>query len=359
MLSQEIKQRFTEWWARENTSRPLVRLISYDPSYCTETLPDISGMGKTPEDYHMSPEFRIAAMDNFVKAYKFWCEAFPYIDLNIGPGSMATYLGSEPGFSFDTIWYNEIKAESLSDIEIHYDENAPWWVKHKELLKKAVRLSDGRYPIAIPDIQENLDILSALRGAQNLCFDLYDDPETVKRLQKVIDDAFFRYYDTCYDIVKLSDESSVFTAFSIWGEKKTAKIQCDFSAMISCETFDEYVLPALERQCNYLDNILYHLDGKDAIRHLPSLLKIEKLNAINWTPGAGQPDAGFECWYPLYDQIIDAGKGIWIGIGDGDVDSWIDRAKKILKRYGSRGIYFLFGVPDDAGAKKIIKELHL
>lgn len=32
-------------------------------------------------------------------------EAFPSVEINIGPGSMATYLGSEPYFAWDTVWY--------------------------------------------------------------------------------------------------------------------------------------------------------------------------------------------------------------------------------------------------------------
>ena len=359
MIKTEIKQRFTDWWARKNT-RPLVKLVSTKTDYDAKKLMDTSVPAKNPYDFHLSPEYRIAEMNNYLTRHDFWCDAFPFIDLNIGPGSMATYLGGEPQFSYDTIWYNEIKTDSLSGLgEIAFDPRNKWWETHKKILKRAVKLSAGKYPIAVPDIQENLDILSALRGPANLCFDLMDEPGLVKKYQAVIDGAFYRYYDECYNIVKLEDGSSVFTAFSIWGAGKTAKLQCDFSALISPQVFDEYVLPALTKQCAYLDNTLYHLDGKDAVRHLDSVLSIERLNALQWTPGAGQPDGGDEKWYPIYDKCAERGKGMWISIYDGSAEKWIYAAKRILKRYGSRGVYFLFGVTDQDGACKIIRELKL
>ena len=46
------------------------------------------------------------------------------------------------------------------------------------------------------------------------------------------------------------------------------------------------------------------------MRHLPALLEIEELNAIQWTPGVGQPQGGDPCWYDLYKRIRAGGKAI-------------------------------------------------
>ena len=47
-----------------------------------------------------------------------------------------------------------------------------------------------------------------------------------------------------------------------------------------------------------LDHSLYHLDGPDAIKHVPALMELEKLDALQWTCGAGQPDGACPRWYP-------------------------------------------------------------
>lgn len=53
---------------------------------------------------------------------------------------------------------------------------------------------------------------------------------------------------------------------------------------------------------------MYHLDSVGAMHHLPALLEIEELNAIQWTPGVGEPQGGSPKWYDLYKKILAGGK---------------------------------------------------
>jgi len=39
----------------------------------------------------------------------------------------------------------------------------------------------GRYYVAMPDLHGSFDMLAGLRGPENLCLDLVDDPELVRR----------------------------------------------------------------------------------------------------------------------------------------------------------------------------------
>lgn len=357
-MNQEIKQRFTAWWNCDKTDRPLIRLISKKNNYDSSKLINLNQYVKSDYDIHLNPNYRTGLVRNQLVTHNFHAEAFPYADINLGPGSMASYLISEPGFSADTVWYNEACVDGISGlINIGYDKSTHWWQDHLNAVEKAVKLSAGDFYIGIPDIQENLDILSAIRGAQNLCYDLIDEPETVRKIQSIIDRDFYKYFEIMYNAVKDKNGDCAYTAFSIWGKGKTSKIQCDFSALISCEIYDSFVLPSLKKQCDYFDNTLYHLDGKDAIRHLKSILSLKNLDALQWTPGAGQNDGGSEQWFNIYDAVKDAGKALWISIYDGTPDEWIFKAKRIVKRYGADGIYFLFDETDEQSADKILLEL--
>jgi hypothetical protein len=124
-----------------------------------------------------------------------------------------------------------------------------------------------------------------------------------------------------------------FCYFSLWGPGRTTKLQCDISAMISPDDFRTFALPFLEEQCRHIDYTLYHLDGVDAIRHLDALLEINDLNAIQWTPGYGQPQGGDPRWYPLYRKIRDAGKAVMI--------NWIqlDELRPLLDQVGNQGLH--------------------
>ena len=87
---------------------------------------------------------------------------------------------------------------------------------------------------------------------------------------------------------------------------------------------------------------IYHLDGPDAIMHVDALMEVEELTALQWTPGAGNPDGGSERWYPMYDRVKAAGKSLWIMLEEGSTDELIDKADKLVKRYGRDGLYLLF-----------------
>jgi len=211
-------------------------------------------------------------------------------------------------------------------------------------MRNAVALSNGDFYINIPDIIENLDILSAMRGPQELCCDIIEYPELVRTGVDKIDGVYFKYYDGFYNIVKDVDGGNSFTGFNILGGGKVAKLQCDFSAMISPDMFRKYVQPSLRKQCQKLEHSIYHLDGPDAIKHLDALMEIDELDAVQWqfTCGPGQLDGGDEKWFSIYDKVRKANKGLSITLSNGTPDDWTKSAKRIVNRYGMEGIYFLF-----------------
>ena len=55
------------------------------------------------------------------------------------------------------------------------------------------------------------------------------------------------------------------------------------------------------------------------MHHLPALLEIEELNAIQWTPGVGEPQGGSPKWYDLYKKILAGGKSVmacWVTLDE-------------------------------------------
>lgn len=356
MLNEETKQRFDAWWRGEKTDRPMMRLIKARTQPDKSKLIDLQPYYKSDKDLHIGPELRVAATRNLDVTHEFLFEAFNYVDINMGPGSMAAYLAADPEYSRDTVWYHKIETESVRDFEnLSFKKSTKYWEEHLAAVRRAVELAGEDYFVCIPDIIENLDVLASLRGSEELCFDLMDDPEGVQRCIQMVDDNYFSYYDAMYDIVKRKNGECCYTAFSIWGRDKVAKLQCDFSCLMSAASFEELVIPSLKKQCDKIPYTLYHLDGKDAIRHVPALMKLDKLNALNWTFGAGQPDAADERWFKIYDQVMDAGKSLWLSFCDGTVEQWAGNAKKVADRYGNKGLYFHFPVVDEKGAEIVEK----
>lgn len=351
---QETMERFNAWWRREKTDRPLMRITTKRKVALGELEPVVEH--QTPDDMYLNVENAVKSMRNYCKTHHFLAEAYPNLSMDLGPGSMALYLGSEPVFAWDTVWFSECVHDWKEFGPLRYDADNKWWKKHQAMIREAHAMARGDFFINIPDIIENVDILSAMRGPQAFCYDLVDEPELMLEYVEMIDELYFKYYDALYDIVKNRDGSSSYTAFQIWGPGRTAKIQCDFCALMSPGQFREFVQASLRKQCQRLDNSLYHLDGPDAIKHLDALMEIEELDALQWTAGAGQPDGGSEKWYPVYDKVKAAGKGLWTSIYDGGFDDWVDSADRLVKRYGSQGLYLLFPEMEEEQAQVLLRK---
>jgi 5-methyltetrahydrofolate--homocysteine methyltransferase len=290
-------------------------------------------------------------MEHELRTTTYLAEAFPNTNINLGAGSLALYLGSEPEFRMETVWFGECIHDWSALPRLAIDPENRWWRLHLDLIEEQVRTAAGNYLINIPDLVENIDILSAMRGPQAFCLDLIDNPDAIKEQNVAVQDAWEEAFTGFYEITKEEDGSSSFTAFNVWGPGKTAKVQCDINAMIGPDQFREFVQPELRRQCDWLDYSVFHLDGPDALRHADALMEIESLNCLQWTPGDGNPDCGGERWYPLYDTVRNAGKGLHLSLYDGSPDELWHKADALVRRYGPEGLYLHLPDMPDATAQ--------
>lgn len=278
----------------------------------------------------------------------------PIASTDIGPGSLALYIGAEPGFSRETVWY----IPSIAHVEhpeklppLRFDPENHWWKITEVTAQTMAHLSQGKYVVGFPDLIENVDILSALRDPQTLMMDMIERPEWVLEKINEINIVYFEVFQRLYDIIKLPDDSSVFGAFALWGSGKTAKVQCDASAMFSPDMFNTFVTPALTAQCAWLDHSMYHLDGTQCICHLDHLLAIETLDAIEWTPQSGIEQGGDPRWYPLYQRILDAGKSVQI------VGVTLEEVIPLLDKIGGKGVYIMTSYADERSFETLLEKV--
>ena len=331
----DIVQRFEDWWNHDNYGLPLMRVVARRDDYtgARPKAPDDIAGRYTDFDY-------LAASGRYgIESSVFLADSFPSVSANFGPGSLALYLGAQPVFSPSTVWFEPCIGDPLSYPDIRYDPDNVWWKRHLELIR---RLSGTGMRIDIPDIVENIDIYAAMRGPQDTLYDIMDCPERVLELINQIDDTYFIYYDRMRELVRDEDDVVSYTAFAVLGRGRVAKVQCDISAMLSPDQYRTFVLPGLKRQTERLDHSVYHLDGPDAIRHVPAIMELDRLDALQFTCGAGKPDGACPQWYGIYDQVSAAGKSLWIQIYDGGVDDWIRGADSLIERYGKKSLYLIF-----------------
>lgn len=302
------RQNWRDWWNRKGlvlwATAP--RNQPWDPSTVQPIAPE------ELEARWLDPEYRIRGGEYNLSRTYFGGDSFPYAYTCVGPGDLAPMLGSGWHFAPDTVWFSPCITDPDRHPPLLLDRQSKAYRAHLALIEKAVEAGQGRYLASIPDLVENVDILASLRDAETLMMEFIERPEWIHAKLEEINQAWFEVFDDFYAKAKDNDGGSVFGAFAIWGPGKTAKLQCDASAMFSPDMFREFVVPSMTEQCEWLDNALYHLDGEQAMCHLDALLEIEPLDAIEWTPvGLSRGETGgAPRWYDLYRRILKGGKSV-------------------------------------------------
>lgn len=355
------KEKFRNYWAHKNTGRPLMCVIARRPEVeqYSDGTPVEGGYldqicqgkyynmpeelkWKDMEDKYQNPQRIVDRYRYFCQTHAFLGESFPNLNIDFGPGSLASYLGSEIGFKEDTVWFNKCLDCWDGVPKLTFDPENKWFKKHLQLAKDCQALAGDDFYVDMPDLMENIDVLASLRGAQDILFDLLDEPEMIgERIQEVTD-IYYEYYDRFYDVIKDEEGGNAYTVFQIWGPGRTVKLQCDFSAMMSPEDFRKYIQPSLRSQSENVDHVLYHLDGPAAIKHMDALMEIEGIDALQWTSGDAGPDGTLPDWDVIYDKAIAAGKSIWVKVYSGEFEDWIRNVDRIVNKYGSHSLFLLF-----------------
>lgn len=336
-----VRKRFEAWWQRSSIERPLLQVVAPKAPERPITPPEPPS---SLEAMWLDADYRLAAYEHQLAHTHFAGDAFPFLDTHIGPGTLSLYLGAEPGYAENTVWYEKI-FDDIATAEVPvFDESNRFFQATMELSKKGVEQLSGRAMVSFPDLIEGLDTIASLVGTNELLMYLMDKPEHVHRFQREMNDLYFAAFDRLYDVIKDEDGGSCFSFFRIYGYGKTAKVQCDFSAMISPDMFAEFVVPYLADQCARLDYSVFHLDGPCCIQHLDLLLGIKELDAIQWTPTTGTASACNEQWHDMYKKILAAGKSV-MALGGTP-----EEAKKLVENCGPDGIDIVVGVatPDEA-----------
>ncbi|HTL30560.1 MAG TPA: hypothetical protein VL282_15115 [Tepidisphaeraceae bacterium] len=324
------REHFAKWWRREG----LVLSITAPARHPHAQLlaPPV------PQDQRIrwtDPAYRFARAEHQLSQTFFGGDAVPFFDTHIGPGSLGMFLGSEPQFTPRTVWYEPCMDDLQGHPKLQFNPQNQWYRAQRALIEEGVRRAAGRFLVGMPDLIENIDTLAQLRGSEQLLFDMIEQPAAVEQRLWEINDAFFASFDALYKLIKDERDGNAFSAFWLWGPGKTAKLQCDASAMFSPQMFRQFVAPPLAEQCKWLDYALYHLDGTQALCHLDALLEIDPLEAIQWTPQAGQPQCGNPQWYELYQRIKRAGKGLQVFSVE------LDEVVPLIETVGPEGLFII------------------
>lgn len=362
MLNDAMKRRYTAFWAHEAIDRCLIyidvnqseeiacgRMFGYDEQQLRQGKPEMvqGALERQWEDL----DWRVQSETENVAHTRYFGDGFPSVFTNFGPGSLAACIGGNYQLAPTTIWFDRNPViDDWDDLPtIEFDPVSKMNRLTEGLTQKLCEAGQGRFYTSVADLGGTLDVIASLRGSQELLYDLYDYPEQMlslicrvgpmwKESYRRLTDIIFRYYD------------GMTSWMPIWCKDRYAPIQCDFSAMLSPEMFEEFVLPDLVDLTEFLDKSIYHLDGPGELPHLDYLLQMPRLDAIQWVPGSGNYDVTDACWFEMYQKIQAAGKNLILFTDEPE------QIENLLRHVSTKGLFiWAMNMTDEKLAQELVK----
>lgn len=334
--------RYEAWWQGKRFDRPPVSLWVTTPRSLRAPRPTHA----TLRDRWMDVDFQVESALASLETSPCLGDTVPSYFPNVGPDLTSTLFGAELVFGEHTSWCQHTIPETADwerFIATPPDFDNVYWRVIDAMITRAAERFEGRYYVAMPDLHGSFDILAGVRGPENVCLDLMDEPELIRRASlhasRAYVEAFRRFHAR---LTALGQPSTTWCSYLHTGPAYIPS--CDFWCLVSKEAGEEFIRPTLELEMSPLERSIFHLDGPQALQHLDTMLALPGLNAVQWVFGAGHGPAAK--WIDVYRRCLDAGKSLQI-LADN-----ADDALTVLRELGPDGLWLCVGTPfantDDA-----------
>ena len=336
----EARERYLAFWEHEIIDRACIAVTA--PREKQVPMPESDAETEISDiDTHL------ARLNAHFRSRYYGGEAIP------ATGSILGYavFGGEPEFQkvegslLNTIWIDPI-IEDWDRDSYQFDPQNKWCQRFLELKRREYEDSRGKYLPALEGTLWPTEMLSLFRGYENLCLDLLEHLDEVRAVQRELLRAWRWINGERFKIIHAEEEGTA--SLGLWAPGRYVHLGCDFSATIGPKHYGEFVLPEIQDLAEWMDHSFYHLDGPDAIRHVPTLLDLEALDGIQFTIGAGNIHFPATHWLPLYKQIQEGGKLVLIS-------AKYEEVEMLLESLDPRGIFISTGAPSIEAAEALLR----
>ena len=322
-------ERMMAWWEGESIDRPLI--VSSIPKPDPKLFIPVHDPG-TQELRELDEQYVFEKNRHILESNLFLAESVPcarncYAAWICMLGGMA---GSKVKYSTGSAW--------LEEVDNLYDRPLP--VFNKDFLPFALTISLMKRHskefgldciLGSDSLIDPITTLSMMRGVENLCLDLIDQPEVVKMwidsLSEIRDNIANGYKKAHQSLGRCEEINWC----GIWAPGEMDLIECDFSTMLSNEMFNEFALPEAEKEAGFYDYVGWHLDGTAEIRHLDAICSIYNMKVIQWVSDTFTTQMDH---IDLFKKIRKLGKSLIF------VCNSIDEAVAVTKEIGKDGLAF-------------------
>ena len=305
---EDAKKRLTALWHGEVTDRPCLAVTA--PSGESVPAPPAAA---TPWQRWLDPDWVVADIAATLGNTWWGGGAIPSYLVMAG---WALCLGATPRLDMHTIWCENMEVDFSKPWAFRYAEDDVWVTAHAKLCDAIVEFAGkDDFLVGTPCGLPANDVLAQGMGVEAFLLASVDHAEWMReaivagareqiRICLALQDRIGRRHDFWYG-------NSGWMPF--WAPEPFVGTQSDMSCMLSPEMFERFIVPELEMRGEAQGPLWYHLDGGDAVQHLPRLLSLPYLRVMQYVPAPFEPASEVER-LELYRQMQAGGKIVHLSV---------------------------------------------
>lgn len=214
-----------------------------------------------------------------------------------------------------------------------------------DIIAALAEKAEGQFMVGMPPLLPPNDLLSVLRHTNDFLMDLVLRPEKITGALQRMTQSYLKMFETLSEIIH-RHFTGMHHHYPVWGPQ-TCTVQSDVSCTLSPAMFEEFVVPELELITARFGPAIYHLDGPDAIGHLPRICAIPGIRMIQWVPGAGQP-GGFEHWLHIFKTAQEHDCCIYLPVA-------VEQIEAAIREFRPERTFMLCAAADADEAQSILE----
>jgi hypothetical protein len=335
--------RWDAFWEQQSVDRPCIAVRA-------PIIPDIPCPEEPAcmEDIWLDPEY---VLQKWSYTHEHSCyntgETVPG-----GPLLLAGYAlgcGPDVGFARDTIWHPQILDGPDTPVNWNPGPSDPWRKKITNLVNYLLDKSPGRFMMGFCANLPLNDLLANLRGVELFLTELGEAPEQwTERLREMFP-MWVEHFEYFENLIGARQQGLGYTLSwpGLWCRHMIKITQSDVSCMLSQSMFEQFVMSEIDMLGERYENICYHLDGDNAIRHLPTLISRPFIKLIQFVPMPGTPGNG-PYYVDFYRDVQAAGRCL---------DIWVDikNVEYLVRHLRPEGLVLRTVAPTPSAAEELLE----
>ncbi len=262
--------------------------------------------------------------------------AFPWLEAMLG---IQVQVGNE------SIWAREGGFDYQDIDKLDLSKDNPWRRKYLEFVAALQDRYGDRYPVGQPILRGTSDMVAALRGSQQMIFDLYDHPESFQHLSGVLTDFFIGLVQDQLALTRPFHGGYEVEQFTLWAPDGIVRMQEDASALFSPDLYMKYLQGEDQRVASSFPYNVIHLHSSSLLL-LDRIVEIEAITCIQINKDQG--GWGVPKMLPLFKMVQRRGKRLLVR---GKLDR--EDLAQLRKELSPNGLYLQIVIDSPSETKQL------